>query len=120
MKKEITYIAFDGKRFNSEKECQAYEEQTVQQYLRAEKIVCFDVDGDRRYTSRVQEDILFFFIEDESAIPVAQLMFGKSSVPEIIFIEPGWWVYFSGVREWIHASQLNEIMTMLKEVKKTL
>jgi hypothetical protein len=120
MKKEIAYIAFDGKRFNSEKECQAYEEQIVQQYLKAEKIACFDADGDRLYSGRVQEDILFFFIEDESAIPVAQLMFEKTSVPEILFIEPGWWVYFTGIGEWMHADQLNEIMTILKEVKKTL
>lgn len=120
MKKEIIYIAFDGKKFASEKECQAYEEQIIQHYLSIEKIVCFDANGDRHFSSWVPEDILFFFIEDKSAIPVARLMFGKSSVPEILFIEPGWWVYFPGVREWVHASLLNDIMKMLKKVKKTL
>ena len=44
MRKEIIYIAEDGKRFNNEKECQEYEEYNIS-FMKLSGVIFFDETG---------------------------------------------------------------------------
>ena len=121
MRKEIIYIAEDGKRFDSKEECEKYETYILlsEDFIKKNNILFFDKNfkevsihsGDYDFLEDFVNSVDYIYIEKEELIDELNEKFVSYSFPPIENKEgKGWYAYNYNTDTWINLTAKKEFI----------